>query len=322
MTAAERDPRVVVVVVAFNRCALLLEGLAALGAQTRPADQIVVIDNASTDETSSVVAQVYPNVSLTTLTRNTGGAGGFAIGLAEAVAHHDADLVWLMDDDTIPTQNALAELLAARAAAPASARIFASAVEWIDGAPHPMNMPRSRPFASRRSLEGARAFHCYPVRSASFVALLVDARAIRQHGLPIADYFLWNDDFEYSARILRRSTGYLCERSIVVHKTKVFGSTNIDPGPRFRLEVQNKLWLLRLSGALSYPERVLYTASTLRRWASTFRSSADRATLRTGLRVGLKSGLFTRPRANAEVLAGFGRSSDAVAFVEKSGDVR
>ncbi|MDY6214363.1 MAG: hypothetical protein SPH79_07730, partial [Schaalia hyovaginalis] len=41
------------------------------------------------------------------------------------------------------------------------------------------------------------------IRTASFVAVLIDARAIREEGLPVADYFLWNDDFEYTARLLR-----------------------------------------------------------------------------------------------------------------------
>lgn len=305
--------KVVVVVVAFNRRDLLLESLAALDGQTRRPDEVLVLDNASSDGTAEAVRAAHPEVNLVVLDRNTGGAGGFTAGLAEAVGPLGADLVWLMDDDTVPTETALAELLIARAHAPATTRILASAVHWTDGRDHPMNTPRSRPFAGRRTLERAREFDCYPVRSASFVSVMIDARAIRQHGLPVAAYFLWNDDFEYTARILRGSTGYICRRSVVVHKTKVFGSTNIDPGPRFRLEVRNKLWLLRLSPALSTAERLLYAGATLRSWVSTFAHSADRATLWKGLRDGLREGLTTRPAGNDEVLAGFGRVSEAVA---------
>ena len=308
--------KVVVVVVAFNRRELLLECLTALAGQTRPPDDILVLDNASTDGTAEAVRSGHPDVTLVELDRNTGGAGGFTAGLAEAVGPLGADLVWLMDDDTVPTETALAQLLAARAHAPASARIFASAVQWIDGRDHPMNMPRVRPFASPASLAQAAAFDCYPVRSVSFVSVMIDARAVREHGLPVAAYFLWNDDFEYTARILRRSTGYLCRQSIVVHKTKVFGSTNIDPGARFKLEVRNKLWLLRLSPALGYPERLLYSAATIRRWLVTFVHSTDRATLRQGLWQGLREGLGSRPAANSEVLAGFGSVSAAVALAE------
>jgi len=316
MNIEHSTPRVVVVVVAYNRRELLLESLEALNRQSRRPDEILVVDNASTDGTTAAVRADFPDVTVITLERNTGGAGGFTVGLAQAVERHGADLVWLMDDDTVPTGTALEELLLAREHAPARTRILASRVHWVDGRPHPMNMPRSRPFASRAARERAQGFGCYPVRSASFVALMVDARAVREHGLPIADYFLWNDDFEYTARILRRSAGYLCERSVVVHKTAVFGSTNIDPGPRFRLEVRNKLWLLGRSSALSGPERLLYTASSLRRWLSTFHSSKDRATLREGLWVGLREGLMSRPRPNEAVLAGLGESTRAVAEAE------
>lgn len=319
MTTEPDHSRVVVVVVAYNRRDLLLESLAALESQSRRPDLILVVDNASTDGTSEGVRFGFPHVALTCLEQNTGGAGGFTVGIAEAVATHGADLIWLMDDDTVPTPTALEELLRARESAPASTRILASRVEWIDGRDHPMNMPRIRPFTGRISRESAHRFGCYPVRSASFVSLMIDARAVEEHGLPVADYFLWNDDFEYTARILRRSTGYLVTRSVVVHKTKVFGSTNIDPGPRFKLEVRNKLWLLRRSSALSGPERILYSLSTLRRWLSTFHSSTDRAILRTGLLAGLREGLGRRPRSNADVLAGLGTATTAVATVEAGG---
>ena len=60
-------------------------------------------------------------------------------------------------------------------------------------------------------------------------------RLLAQHqerGLPIADYFLWNDDFEYSTRLIRDGVGLYCPSSVVVHKTRVFGSTDADPGER------------------------------------------------------------------------------------------
>ena len=39
------------------------------------------------------------------LAQNTGGAGGFAVGIERALTH-EPDLVWLLDDDTIPTPDA------------------------------------------------------------------------------------------------------------------------------------------------------------------------------------------------------------------------
>ncbi|MDQ2874560.1 MAG: glycosyltransferase, partial [Actinomycetota bacterium] len=85
-------PAVAAVVVTYNRRQLLLESLAAVQAQTRPADTVIVVDNASTDESAAAVRERFPGVRLQRLARNTGGAGGFAFGMALALAT-DADLI-------------------------------------------------------------------------------------------------------------------------------------------------------------------------------------------------------------------------------------
>ena len=309
--------RITAVVVAYDRRDLLVEALDALAAQTRPLDDVVVIDNASHDD-SAVVAAAHPvGAEVLTLARNTGGSGGFAAGIAHAVAR-GADLVWLMDDDTIPTPTALAELLAARDAYPGPVALLGSRVVWHDGRDHPMNTPRRRPGASAEQIAHAREAGALPVRSSSFVSMLVDSRAIRYHGLPVADYFIWNDDFEYSARLLRRGTGLHVPASVVEHRTKTFGATDADPGARFYYEVRNKLWMLLWSRALSPAERVLYLGASLRRWVRTFLRSSDRGTLREAGARGLRDGLTTRPRSTEAVLAGLGPVSEDVAVVDAS----
>jgi GT2 family glycosyltransferase len=307
------QPRVTAVIVTYNRCTLLLESLAAVRAQSRAPDSVVVIDNASTDGTAEAVRAQFPLVRLVRLPRNTGGAGGFAYGLALALAD-GADLVWLMDDDTIPQPTALEAMLDALRRYPArSPALVASRVVWTNGRPHPMNTPRTRPFATNSELAAAAAAGCRPIRSASFVSILVDASACRQHGLPLADYFLWNDDFEFTARLLRRSRGLLCTSSVVVHKTATFGSTDADPGPRFYYEVRNKVWTLRSGLPLAPGERVLYGGATVRRWVRTFAKSADRRALAASLARGFAAGVRTRPRATEDVFESAGLALPLVA---------
>jgi rhamnopyranosyl-N-acetylglucosaminyl-diphospho-decaprenol beta-1,3/1,4-galactofuranosyltransferase len=212
-----------------------------------------------------------------------------------------------MDDDTVPEPGALRALLDARARHPAHpARppaLVASRVVWTDGRPHPMNTPRAKPLAGRAEREAASAAGCLPIRSASFVSVLVDARVCRERGLPQADYFLWNDDFEFTTRLLRGNAGLLCPASTVVHKTAVLGSTDNDPGPRFFYEVRNKIWTLRAAAPLAPLERVLYGGSTLRRWARAFARSRDRRALGRCLIRGAAAGVRTSPRPTREVLA-------------------
>jgi rhamnopyranosyl-N-acetylglucosaminyl-diphospho-decaprenol beta-1,3/1,4-galactofuranosyltransferase len=309
------SPRVAAVVVTYNRRDLLLESLSAVLAQTRAPDKVIVVDNASEDGTAAAVRDKFPAVHLAELRRNSGGAGGFAAGMALALAD-GAALIWLMDDDTVPEPGALGTLLnardrmAAQAAGPSAAArppaLVASQVLWTDGREHPMNTPRRKPFAAKAEVRAAGAVGCVPIRSASFVSILVDAAECRRRGLPRADYFLWNDDFEFTTRLLRGNTGLLCPASVVVHKTKTFGSTDVDPGDRFFYEVRNKVWMFKDSAPLAPLERLAYAGSTLRRWARTFAHSPDRRTLRQSLFRGLSAGLRTSPRTNDEVLADAG----------------
>ncbi|RIJ57835.1 glycosyltransferase, partial [Clavibacter phaseoli] len=122
-----RSDRIVAVVVAYDRRELVQETLAALEAQTVAPHAVVVVDNASSDGTAGVVGERFPRADLVVLPRNTGGAGGFTVGIARAVAVHGADAVWLMDDDTVPDPGALAALLATRRTAPAGTAVLASA---------------------------------------------------------------------------------------------------------------------------------------------------------------------------------------------------
>ena len=302
-------PTVTAAVVTYNRRDLLLESLNAVLAQTRAPEKVIAVDNASEDGTAAAVRAAFPAVHLAELKRNSGGAGGFAAGMALALAD-GADLIWLMDDDTVPEPGALSALLAARdrmlAQTGRSPALVASQVLWTDGREHPMNTPRRKPFAARAERLAAAAVGCVPVRSASFVSILVDAAEARRRGLPRAAYFLWNDDFEFTTRLLRGNTGLLCPASVVVHKTQTFGSTDTDPGERFFYEVRNKIWMFRDRAPLAPLERLAYGGSTLRRWARTFARSHDRRTLRTSLFRGISAGVRTTPRPTPEVLADAG----------------
>ena len=297
-----RATSVTAVVVTYNRAALLAECLDAIAEQTHRPIRVVVVDNASTDETTALLSE-RTDVDAIRLTMNTGGAGGFAAGIQAALLG-GVDAIWLLDDDTIPQPDALAELVRAREAYPGlTPSVVASRVVWTDGRDHPMNTPRTLPGATRDALDAGAAVGARPVRSASFVSVLVDAGAAAERGLPVADYFLWNDDFEYTTRLIRSGVGLYVPTSVVVHKTRVFGSTDADPGDRFYWEVRNKVWMFTRSSSLSPTEKVAYGGSTLTRWIRTFIDSPDRATLRDGLRRGLVDAWSAPPRPTDEVLA-------------------
>jgi GT2 family glycosyltransferase len=300
--------RIAAVVVTWNRRDLLEESLDAIAAQTLRPVHTVVVDNASSDGTADLLTR-RPGLEVVTLSENTGGAGGFAAGIERALTF-EPDLVWLLDDDTVPTPTAAQELATAwedyARLTGSHPSVLASRVVWTDGRDHPMNTPRPKPGASKAEKTAATEVGCTPIRSASFVSIMCDAEVIGERGLPVADYFLWNDDFEYSTRLIRERAGLYCPDSVVVHKTRTFGSTDADPGERFFYEVRNKVWMFSRSTGLSPWEKTLYGGSTARRWARTFARSTDRATLARALGRGLSAGLTSAPRTNAEVLSAAG----------------
>ena len=235
------------IVVTHNRKALLRECLIALLAQTRRPEHVLVVDNASSDGTAEMVSKEFGEVNLLRLASNEGSAGGFHEGMKRA--HADgAEWLWLMDDDTIPKPTALAELLGALPRlAPQLPSMLVSKPLWTDGRVHPMNTPwphRKDPEEmARGALRGLM-----PLRTATWVSLLVHRGVVDRHGLPLKHFFIWSDDIDYTGRVLFREPGYLVPTSVVVHKT-ASPHTHMAAAPdRFYYHVRNTLYIIRGPG--------------------------------------------------------------------------
>ncbi|MGB7979923.1 MAG: glycosyltransferase family 2 protein [Candidatus Nanopelagicales bacterium] len=229
------------VVVSYNRRDLLREVLAALTAQTRAPEEIIVIDNGSTDGTRAMLAQEFTGISVYLSAENIGGAGGFALGvdLAIAAGHSDA---WLMDDDAVPHLDALARLLGAaqriQAARPERPRpgFLTCRIVEPDGTPLSIWQPAPLPGAV------APVLGVTPLPWSPFVGVLVNLDLARTTFLPMADFFIWLDDLEYTARLGRAATGYAVEDAFITHPNKSY--VKGDFGWRFEHVVKNRLWIL------------------------------------------------------------------------------
>lgn len=234
------------VVVTYNRRDLLRECLTALRAQSRPVDQLVVVDNASEDGTVAMVRAEFGDVELIALDSNTGGAGGFHAGLEHGLRGPGA-WFWILDDDTVPEPDALAALLAARERLDHEPALLSSRVLWTDGSLHPMNAPWPRWTRPEVALE-AIEHGLLEVRAATYVSILVSRGALERRGLPHPDFFIWGDDVEFTARLLREETGYYVPESVVLHKTKTNYSPAQSDSERYAFDVRNKIWMIRGDG--------------------------------------------------------------------------
>lgn len=294
-------PHVAAVVVAWNRAEILRDTLEALAQQSRPLDDLIVVNNASTDHTADVIGSNHAVTDVVVMPENMGGAGGFAAGIARAV-NRGADLVWIMDDDTVPHTDALENLLEARTRYPGEPAILACRADWIDGREHPMNKPRRRVGIASKYHAHANFAKARQIRTASFVAIMIDARAVREDGLPQAAYFLWNDDFEYTGRLLRRRIGLYVDSARVEHRTKTFGNSSTNPGARFVNEVRNKIWALGSSRSFGPFEKSAFIGMTLLRWSRLLMTAPNRSELLNYMRQGIAQAR-TAPTTNEQVLA-------------------
>ena len=288
------------VVVTYNRKELLGESLDALLAQTRPVDKILVVDNASTDGTPEFLQQkgylTRSQIIHLRLPQNVGGAGGFHEGVKQAF---DAqfDWIWVLDDDSIASPDALEQLLTARQQFDESHRpdLLASKVVWTDGSLHPMNEPTLKTWDMESAVLAAQ-YATISIRTATFVSLLLHRRLIKRYGLPWADYFIWGDDTEYTARILRYELGVWVPASRVLHKTARKHTFKDDPGPRSFYHFRNSVWMQRHSDAWTKEEKLRKKFLIFKHiWLYLIRSRLKYSTVRAVFG-GLLSGFFTWPQ--------------------------
>lgn len=223
--------KVIAVVVTYNRKNLLIECLESILAQSKEVDKIVLINNASTDGTVELLEEKgYLNnhkIDLVNMKENTGGSGGFYEGMRQSLSL-PCDWVWVMDDDTIPDEYCLEELLNAKEKTDSQASFYASTVFGPEG--EPMNVPH---ISGRKAENGYAEWYRFlensvvEISDATFVSLLINKKAIEKCGLPCKDYFLWGDDYEYTMRIIKNyGKAYFVGKSKVCHKR--YGATNLD----------------------------------------------------------------------------------------------
>ncbi|MFN4059900.1 MAG: glycosyltransferase family 2 protein [Paracoccus hibiscisoli] len=230
------------VIVTFNRSAKLMKVLDALALQTMRPDIVLVVDNASTDDTAALVqarAQADPTIRHLRLPENIGGAGGFHAGI-KAAYQLGAQYFWVSDDDAYPQPDAIGALHDALMTFQTQTgwrpSFACSRVEWIDGTLCEMNCPRPV-WDWARFVQPGQAWAL--VDSASFVSVMVPRWAVTEHGLPIADYFIWFDDAEYTRRIARSYPGIFVPESVVTHDTPD------NKGVNFALVDDKTLWKFR-----------------------------------------------------------------------------
>lgn len=214
------------VVVTYNRKVMLSECVLALLHQTFMLKRIYIIDNASTDGTEIFLAErgllADSKVSYIYLSENIGGAGGFYEGIRRAFTD-GYDWIWVMDDDAEPKLNA------AEAFLPylddESIVALANIKFDIMGRFLPTHCgQRSKWYEIGSTVttlsdkDQQLAKEPFDIFYSSFVGLAFRRSAVEAIGLPKREFFITNDDVEYSARLNSIGRMLLLPQSVILHK--------------------------------------------------------------------------------------------------------
>ena len=239
------------IVVTYNRVNLLLRNIESLLSQTLSERfDILVIDNASTDGTGERLQQLIGEgkVKYYNTGSNLGGAGGFQYGIKKA--YEDGySYFWLMDDDTFPYENALEELLKVDEFLDGKYGFLSSVAKWKDGTLCNMNRQRVTYNKPVQEFSG----NATKVVMATFVSFFTKREIVEQVGLPIKEFVIWSDDFEYTRRISLLYDCYVADNSVVVHwmnsNNKVAIETESDDRLwRYKLLYRNEMYVYRREG--------------------------------------------------------------------------
>lgn len=226
-------PKVSVVTVTFNRLEKLKCALACFDNQTAKFDNLIVVDNCSTDGTRKFLEQWRSQESVFSkhvifLDRNTGGSGGFYEGEKYALSLNP-DWIYIADDDAYPAPDMMEsfydfesrfrnEKLAA----------ICSVVLYPDGT---INTSHRGNFCIKEDIytlenvaEKEYAKPYFEFNNLSYVGSFISAAALNTVGLVNKDFFIYQDDSEHSIRLSSYGHFLCCPNIVVTHdEPKIIG---------------------------------------------------------------------------------------------------
>ncbi len=242
MSAA--TPPVSAIIPTFNGRRFLDACLTSLRAQTLALHEIIVVDDASTDDTPQWVAAEWPHVKLVRRETN----GGYAAAVNAGIRAATGEVVAILNDDLECAPDCLAEWLAGLEAIPAVAvaapkLLFADARATVNSAglapgPNGHNMDRGYGMA-----DGPAWQHRRLVFGACGAAMLVRRSVFERVGLLDTWMFMYYEDVDWAFRA--QALGYRCRfvpAARAYHREG--GSRGALPRPMLYYHARNRLWVV------------------------------------------------------------------------------
>lgn len=201
------NPKVFIIILNWNGCNDTIECIESLKSVDYRNFAVVVVDNASSDDSIDIIPRKYRDVAFIEMKKNTGFAGGNNTGIKYAL-EHGADYILLLNNDTTVEPNFLTELVKAAEAdkksgilgpkiyfhsEPAKIWFAGGKLNWlmtkgthvdylkIDNKEMPPEKPRQTEYITG-------------------CCLLIKKEVVKKIGLMSEDYFLYYEDADWCLR--------------------------------------------------------------------------------------------------------------------------
>jgi len=195
---------IAIVIVNWNRRDDLLVLLDSLYDAGYSNYDIIVIDNASTDDSVTALREKYPGVKLIQNAENLGGTGGFNTGL-RYVLGCDYSFVWLLDNDAVALPEALEALVDVMTSDSSiglvgSKLLHPADTTLINEIGADINPFTARPKPKHMNERDRQLPSVLDVDYVAVCSVLVRLSAVKRVGLMDEAYFLMWDDMEWGMR--------------------------------------------------------------------------------------------------------------------------
>lgn len=219
--------KIAVLLVTFNRLSCLKIALSKYENQLLKPNDIIVVDNASTDGTREYLkkwktSDVGISKYVIRNEKNLGGSGGFYTGLKFSLSI-DYDYIFLADDDAFAEQNTFSSLFSNLSLISEKNTVALCTSVINNGVIDISHRCRIRKSLFSLSLnwvpEEEYRKNCFKLDIVTFVGAAIKKSTIEHIGLPLKEYFIYYDDTEYFMRIKKLGNIYCIPKSIMVHNT-------------------------------------------------------------------------------------------------------
>lgn len=251
-----RNSDICAVVVTYNRKELIKKCIEGILAQKGAKCDIIVIDNGSKDGTKELFSKEFSleNIKYFNMGENLGCAAGTSRGIKEAVLS-GYNYIWVMDDDVFAHEDALYELFKAAKELNGNWGILSSAAYWTDGSICESNRQKKTLFRFMKEEDYNKRF--VKVCMVSLASMFIQAKAVKEVGLPLSEYFIYTEDYEFCSRVGKKYPIYVVPESKVTHAMKINRKANLvkdtdDRLYRYKHLYRNDVHCYRHLGVMGY----------------------------------------------------------------------